>query len=641
MDAAITFDAVSKIFGSNIDVSRTYAIRDMLRAGRRAPVLRPGEFFSLRNLSFQLPRQQAMLILGTPGSGKSTIAKLIAGLLVPDAGRVAVDGRVQLVQGGKLSGNPFMTLDEALELTVAMQGVPPARNPEARERLLTLCGLQHVAGDHLADVPRAYQRLLAFAAALLADADIFVFDDNLVIGEGTVREQLLARVSEIFGTRTTLVTAGGLVKLPAEVQHALVLHEGEAILYGAPKVILPIYTEFAADLQQGSRIGLGRGSRAAGGAVGARWTPLFASAGGGPSTTTTRVVNQVTSTRPVVMSPLVVDDLFARLRESRRPVVAGPWLADAALEILYWIPFLGWARRQLGADQPITALSRGGLDRWYAGAGVGYVDLYDLITPAEFDRRNQDRVQRVGSQKQLVVSDFEREILGQVAPEAVDAGNVLHPSLMNRVWAETWRGRLPPSFVTRLARYTPPALDSGGRVPGLPARYLAVKFEYSVYFPESPETFAIEDRLIQELSRRVPVVLLNTGHNFGNYRDGRVHTGPQVLALPETGGARHHLDLQTRALAGARAFVGTYGGVSYMAPFCGVDAFALYADPAGFFGTHAGVLRAAAESLGKTVYVSAQADGVAVDEVVRWALGSRGRSPLAWLWRAQGVRRRA
>jgi lipopolysaccharide transport system ATP-binding protein len=639
----VSFENVSKIYAENLDLARSYALGGMLGRPRRSwSSLRPGEFFALRDLSFRIGASERLLLLGTPGSGKSTVARLLAGLLRPDEGRVRVDGRVRLISDGKLGSNAFMTVEESLELALSLVGVPPERNAEARARVLATCAMESLAGAHLADVPRDYQRLLLLAASLAGEGDVFVFDGRYVVGEGPVRQRLLEQVTEIMSTKTVLVTATAPPVLPVAAQHALVLHEGQPLYYGEPAAILPLYDRFLEALRRVSA----RRDRFARRAV---LNPGFS-----PSPTLTEAetakVDAATAVHVLrsgrrfqtgVMSPLVFEEHLARIKDNGRPVVVGPWLSNTALELLYWVPFLAWIKAQLPDDQPVIAVSRGGADLWYEHTCSSYLDLYDVFAPEDFRARNERRVQQVGSQKQLYLSEFESEILSGVSARlGVPDVEVVHPSLVYRMWTEIWRGRLPASFASHLARYarlTPPS--PGPAVPDLPRDYVAVKFEYNALFEAGEVERALVTRLVQALARRVPVVVLNTGHDLDNYQEGAVALGDNVFGVPRPE-PRRSLDLQTRVLAGARAFVGTYGGISYLAPYCGVDAFTLYSNAVGFFGSHNAVLGTALAALGERTYVIAQTARVNTDQVAEWAANPARQGRRSWFRRsgAPGLR---
>jgi hypothetical protein len=137
---------------------------------------------------------------------------------------------------------------------------------------------------------------------------------------------------------------------------------------------------------------------------------------------------------------------------------------------------------------------------------------------------------------------------------------------------------------TSFAPVAPPPLGPLAR--HLPERYVAAKFYGNVALPETPENRAFVASYLEMLTEHIDVVLLTTGQRFDDHLDmpkvnrARLHT-VEHLMTPET-----NLDVQTRVIGGAQAFVGTYGGFSYLAPFLGVDALAFYSHATGFRFDH-------------------------------------------------------
>jgi hypothetical protein len=94
---------------------------------------------------------------------------------------------------------------------------------------------------------------------------------------------------------------------------------------------------------------------------------------------------------------------------------------------------------------------------------------------------------------------------------------------------------------------------------------------------ETEENRALVQSLVTRIARERDVVLLGSGVTVDDHRDfvpsdvlPRVHSVNHLMR-PET-----NLAVQTAVIAGAKAFIGTYGGFSYLAPLCGVDSVALY-----------------------------------------------------------------
>jgi len=278
-----------------------------------------------------------------------------------------------------------------------------------------------------------------------------------------------------------------------------------------------------------------------------------------------------------------------RIAQSGRPVIAGPWLGEVGFEILYWTPFLRWASAAFNlAPDRVLALSRGGVASWYHDVAGRYVDLFDHLTVEEFRAGNERRRAEVGEQKQVRESAFEREILAVARKaEALEDAEVLHPSLMYRLFQPYWWKHEPADWVEARTEYRilprpelPPSL---GMRPG---EYIAVKFYCNDCVPDDERTGQFASAAMAALSKVAPVVTLSTDLVLDDHGGTRAAVGGRVASIASLVRPRNNLAVQTAVVANARAFVGTYGGFSYVPPFHGVPTLALYAKADGFDRAH-------------------------------------------------------
>ena len=146
----------------------------------------------LKGLSFKVLRGETKIILGGSGGGKSTIIKLVLGLLKPDAGRVLVDGEditdyneVQMMSVRKKIGMVFQegALFDSLSVyhNVAYrlheQGVPEEEvEPEVR-RMLRFVNLEDAIDKMPAELSGGMRRRVGIARALVGDPKIVLFDE--------------------------------------------------------------------------------------------------------------------------------------------------------------------------------------------------------------------------------------------------------------------------------------------------------------------------------------------------------------------------------------------------------------------------------------------------------------------------------
>jgi hypothetical protein len=281
---------------------------------------------------------------------------------------------------------------------------------------------------------------------------------------------------------------------------------------------------------------------------------------------------------------------LGRLSRSTRPVVVGPWLGEVGFELLYWIPFLAWIR----ATRPAIAaravvVSRGGVAAWYRPFSDRYIEILDYYPLDEFRARNTQRiVSQNGALKQWTVTRFDREILTQVrgaVPHPAPA--LLHPSLMYRLFLPFWVGRDSMARIRQHTRYQLFDRPGDGDLPAdLPRDYLAVRFYFNASFPDTAENRAFVGRVVRSLTRRGNVVLLNPGLLFDDHRDHDIVGLDRVYTVAHLMEPHNNLGVQSAIVSHARAFVGTYGGLSYLAPFYGVPSVSFYSHRSRFVLQH-------------------------------------------------------
>ena len=315
-------------------------------------------------------------------------------------------------------------------------------------------------------------------------------------------------------------------------------------------------------------------------------------------------------------------EIITMLGRQERPIIVGPWLTEAGFELLYWIPFLAWVKSYASLhDDQLIVVSRGGAAPWYRHITPYYHDILSFYTADEFRLRNETRVhEQKGRLKHFDIGDFDREVIERVKRARVlDKVKILHPSLMYNLFNVFWRQQAPITLVEAFGTFRQlPKLPLGELAAELPRDYVAVKFYANSALPDSPANRAFIARVLSDISQTTDVVLLNTGQRYDDHSDfapprqERLHT-VEHLMTPET-----NLEVQTRIICGARAFVGTYGGFSYLAPFCGTNTVAFFSNPTAFRFDHLEVSKRVFSSLRSGSFVPLDTRDV---DVVRLSLG--------------------
>jgi hypothetical protein len=286
-------------------------------------------------------------------------------------------------------------------------------------------------------------------------------------------------------------------------------------------------------------------------------------------------------------------------------IVAGPWLGEVGFELLYWVPFLRWFTRRFNvAPERLVVVSRGGTAAWYRPFAGGYRDIFDTIAPEEFRRLHDERIAANGEQKQTQVLTLERLLLRRLVSDIEDRV-MLHPSSMYQLFNPYWWGHVGPEWVHARADYA--------RLPADPAEvtrplqpYTAVKFYFNECFPATDANRTFARRVVEQAAAAGPVVSLVTGLHLDDHHGDDARIGG-VEGLPADLPPRRNLAVQAALVAGARAFVGTYGGFSYLAPFLGVPATGYYSNEKGFSKSHLVMAQSAFATLGGDVGLDVRA----------------------------------
>ena len=318
-------------------------------------------------------------------------------------------------------------------------------------------------------------------------------------------------------------------------------------------------------------------------------------------------------------------EMVTMLGRQDRPIVVGPWLTEIGFELLYWIPFLAWAKAYANLhDDQLIVVSRGGAAPWYQHISPHYTDILSLYSADEFRARNDARVhEQKGRLKHIDLGEFDRDIVDRVrSARRLGKVRVLHPSLMYNLFNVFWRQQAPITLVEAFSVFRPlPKLPLGGLAAHLPREYVAVKFYGNTALPDTAGNRAFIARALNELTRTSDVVLLNTGRQYDDHADfvpaarDRLHL-VDGLMTPAT-----NLEVQTRIISGAKAFVGTYGGFCYLAPFHGTSTAAYFSHATAFRFDHLEVAKRVFASLKTASFVPLDVKDL---DVVRLSLGAVG-----------------
>lgn len=197
--------------------------------------LRFSEFYALKNVSFEVKRGDALALVGMNGSGKSTMLKIIAGILNPTEGSVQVNGSIApLIELGA-GFDQELTATENVYLNGAVLGHDRAFMDNHMQEIIDFSELKDFMDVPLKNFSSGMKARLGFAIATIIKAEILVVDEVLAVGDFKFQEKCKERMKELMGHGTTVLFVShnnddvkSLCNKAVWLEHGKVIAQGEA-----------------------------------------------------------------------------------------------------------------------------------------------------------------------------------------------------------------------------------------------------------------------------------------------------------------------------------------------------------------------------------------------------------------------------
>ena len=163
-----------------------------------------GGFWALRDVSFTVGEGEAVGLVGGNGQGKSTLLKLIAGVLLPDEGRIRVDGGVAPlieVTGGFVGG---LSARDNIWLTAGLHGLGKKEIARRFDDIVDFAGVGDFLDTPFRHFSSGMKVRLGFSVITTLDEPIVLVDEVLAVGDRAFREKCYTRMSELLSGGRTL-----------------------------------------------------------------------------------------------------------------------------------------------------------------------------------------------------------------------------------------------------------------------------------------------------------------------------------------------------------------------------------------------------------------------------------------------------
>lgn len=237
-DFAIRLTDVKKVYKLyNKPKDRLFDAFGLLR-GKRKPALN----YALKGVDLEIKKGETVGIIGTNGSGKSTILKIITGVLFETSGEVEINGRISALLELGAGFNMEYTGVENVYLNATMMGFSDEEIEKKLPEILEFADI----GDYVYQPVKTYSSgmfvRLAFAVAINIDPEILIVDEALSVGDVFFQAKCYAKFEEFKRKGKTIVfVSHDLSSIAKYCDRVYLLNKGNMLGEGSPKEMIDLY----------------------------------------------------------------------------------------------------------------------------------------------------------------------------------------------------------------------------------------------------------------------------------------------------------------------------------------------------------------------------------------------------------------
>lgn len=238
-DSIIEVNGVTMRF--NLAEEKTDTIKEYL-VKLVAGKLHFNEYYALKNVSFEVKRGEAVALIGKNGSGKSTMLKVLAGVLYPTEGTVTVNGSIAPMIELGAGFDMELTAKENIYMNGAILGHNRAFMEQHFEEIVEFSELREFINVPLKNFSSGMMARLGFSIATIIKADILIVDEVLAVGDFRFREKCYRKIDELLDGGTTLLfVSHSAEQVKALCPKAIWLDHGHLMAFGDTNEVYGMY----------------------------------------------------------------------------------------------------------------------------------------------------------------------------------------------------------------------------------------------------------------------------------------------------------------------------------------------------------------------------------------------------------------
>ncbi|MEE0699663.1 MAG: ABC transporter ATP-binding protein [Bacilli bacterium] len=240
----IKLDNVSMKF--NLGIEKEFSIKqafvNLFSAKSRQMMKKKEEFWALKNISFDVKKGEVIGLIGSNGAGKSTMLKIVSGVMKPTSGKVTVNGVISPMIELGAGFDPELTARENIFLNGAILGYSKKFLEEKFDEIVEFSELKDFLDVPVRNFSSGMTAKLAFSIATVVNPEILIVDEILSVGDIKFQEKSKNKMLEMIkGGTTVLYVSHSLQSIKDLCDKVVWIEHGKMIKMGKTKEVCDEY----------------------------------------------------------------------------------------------------------------------------------------------------------------------------------------------------------------------------------------------------------------------------------------------------------------------------------------------------------------------------------------------------------------
>lgn len=230
-EVLVKVDHVSKKFCRTLKKSLWYGIQDIGSeiVGRKYEhQLRPDEFWSVNDVSFELRRGECLGLIGHNGAGKTTLLRMLNGLIKPDKGSIEMRGQVGALIALGAGFNPILTGRENIYINASVLGISTKEIDQKIDQIVDFAEIGKFIDMPVQNYSSGMKVRLGFAVAINLNPDILLVDEVLAVGDVGFKIKCYNEINKMLENTGVIFVTHSMPQVGRICTRSILMQDGKA-----------------------------------------------------------------------------------------------------------------------------------------------------------------------------------------------------------------------------------------------------------------------------------------------------------------------------------------------------------------------------------------------------------------------------